>query len=102
MDAELKAMWVSKLRSGEIKQGREQLIDEEGAMCCVGVLGRLLGISDDGLRRRAAYLGASNEADPLAPLDKCGLGIDTRQVLAHMNDKPNTFLEIADYIEKNL
>lgn len=39
MDVELKAEWVKRLRSGEIKQGKNVLHRvEDGTQCCLGVL----------------------------------------------------------------
>lgn len=38
MDANLKAQWLTALRSGEYKQGKFALRDSEGGYCCLGVL----------------------------------------------------------------
>lgn len=38
MDAEIKAEWLKRLRSGEIPQAATVLQDEEGGRCCLGVL----------------------------------------------------------------
>ena len=96
MDKELKAKWVAELRSGAIKQGHGKLLDESGAMCCIGVLGRICGISDAALmehatRVRGEGLEALNALEGEHPWD-----------LAAMNDQGDTFAEIADYIEANL
>lgn len=38
MPKELKEKWTAALRSGEYKQGKGVLRDENGAYCCMGVL----------------------------------------------------------------
>lgn len=38
MNPEVKAQWLSALRSGEWPQGRDELNDGEGRYCCLGVL----------------------------------------------------------------
>ena len=44
MNPEIKASWTGRLRSGEIKQGREYL-GRGDARCCLGVLCDLAGIA---------------------------------------------------------
>jgi hypothetical protein len=38
MDAKVKELWVKALRSGEYRQGHGYLHNEDGEMCCLGVL----------------------------------------------------------------
>lgn len=107
MDQELKAKWIAALRSGDIKQARGELLNEKGEMCCVGVLGRLLGITDEALYQWRGFLGGCANSPGLDPLDKVGLPFGEIARLAGMNDgsggKPaNSFAEIAAHIEANL
>jgi hypothetical protein len=108
MDQELKAKWVAALRSGEIKQAEGHLLTEDGAMCCLGVLGSVLGIPREDLAHWSTYLGAQGKSAPtLQPLDDCGLSLEARSRLADKNDGTNgqskhSFSEIADFIEGNL
>lgn len=102
MNKTLKTKWVKALRSGKIKQGKGALLDEKGSMCCVGVLGRICGISDKALLENASSLTGGL----LEPLEVLG---DRAWILAAMNDgtgrfadDPQTFKKIADYIEANL
>lgn len=38
MKTEIKKKWIEALRSGEYKQGRRMLKDNQGKFCCLGVL----------------------------------------------------------------
>ncbi|BAU40152.1 hypothetical protein [Ralstonia phage RSP15] len=38
MNPRIKAKWLAALRSGEYKQGQEQLRDDQNNFCCLGVL----------------------------------------------------------------
>lgn len=88
MDPELKQKWIAALKSGEYKQGKACLHNEEqGTYCCLGVLNKV-----------AAYG---------YPGDNAGLGdeLDARvqNQLMHMNDsKGYSFEGIANWIEENL
>lgn len=97
MDQELKAKWVAELRSGSIKQGKRKLLAEDGAMCCIGVLGRICGIPDAILVERATYL----RGEKLEAMNNVLPG-EFPWDLAEMNDGGKTFAEIADYIEAKL
>ena len=100
MEAELKAKWLAALRSGEYKQGMGFLFNAvEGCYCCLGVLNICAGKSApeiDGL--------AIGDTDRLiypgdGPEDSDG---DHVMKLMRMNDSGSSFVEIADWIEKNL
>jgi hypothetical protein len=41
MKADVKALWVAALRSGQYRQGRSQLTNEANEDCCLGVLCKL-------------------------------------------------------------
>lgn len=104
LDKVLKRKWLAALRSGQFRQGRGCLKtaytfagakDGEMAFCCLGVLNE---ISDKVLR-------SSDGAELLSPAS-CGITRATQKKLANLNDgidvKPQTFSQIADYIEANL
>ena len=102
MDKELKAKWVAALRSGEYRQAHGQLWDGTDGYCCIGVLCRLQGATDQLLR-----LNRMNVAPEELPNE--GLSTYMRSNLATMNDgiiatgrQPVTFAQIADYIEANV
>lgn len=101
MDAELKAKWVSALRSGQYQQHRDgTLYDRKtGAYCCLGVLAQVSGLmlDLDGKPRSAGHL--SHDYDVVSE--------DHQRTLWRMNDgydmeKRRNFSEIADWIEANL
>lgn len=100
MNKRLKAKWVKALRSGEIKQARAALLTESGGMCCIGVLGRLCGLSDKFLLENAGAVGG------------VGFGALEREIPRHvvdilveMNDGKKwhgwrSFKQIAAYIAR--
>lgn len=82
MDAQLKAKWVTALRSGDYQQTKNTLQDRIG-FCCLGVLNEVRG--------------AIQSYNNLPRL------VGNWEVLARMNDEQGkSFAEIADYIEGNL
>lgn len=104
MNKQLKTKWVKALRSGTIKQGRGGLLDAKGRMCCIGVLGRIRGLSDKTLLKCADSLSGEG----LKKLEFLG---DEARRLAAMNDgtryngglpKKHNFKQIAAWIEANL
>lgn len=107
MDAKLKADWVKALRSGEYRQARGLLKDTTGGFCCLGILCKVTGleIRDDGF----GVVGAdtiTNTAMYQPIFDILG-GHSKSSQLSTRNDgtssmRPQTFPEIADYIEGNL
>lgn len=52
MDKKLKTKWVTALRSGEYRQGGGQLLGSDGTYCCLGVLCRVAGATEDEIRLR--------------------------------------------------
>lgn len=105
MHADTKAKWCAALRSGDYQQGRRVLCDNEGKMCCLGVLydivngnwsesphGKQYKRTDKGWH---GYLGA----DLLRSLD---ITNEQEEDLVVKNDTGATFNEIADWIEQNL
>lgn len=51
MPADWKKKWVDALRSDEFKQGRGNLCNNDGSMCCLGVLQHLYDIETYGESR---------------------------------------------------
>lgn len=115
MDPELKAKWIKALRSGEYQQAREALrsvtTGDTVAYCCLGVLCTMIaGIewtADDALYRDK--YNDTHDADGELPgpvKEIAGINHQAEIQLIGMNDgkdtRPHSFLEIADWIEKNL
>jgi hypothetical protein len=96
MDATLKAKWVKALRSGEIKQAKGTLLEDGGAMCCLGVLAT---IQDCDLSKLDVW---DRKTTKLPHGFNAGISAKTREALAVKNDGGSPFPEIADYIEEHL
>lgn len=100
MNPEIKAKWVKALRSKRYKQAEGTLRDDEGAMCCLGVLGTVQRIDWDGVDDFVT--------ETLPEGFNAGLTKRQRNRLAKMNDgtgsggRRYSFKEIADYIEAKL
>lgn len=118
MNQEIKTQWVEALRSGEYKQGKAKLkqIDRgEAQHCCLGVLceiAKTQGIVTDlvtarfdhidlefyafetGDDRREGYL-------PTAVREWSGLDLLAQERLAGLNDRGESFEEIAGVIERD-
>lgn len=109
LDPEFKAKWTAALRSGEYKQGRSCLRNDDYEYCCLGVACHL-AIGDI---PKGYYFIPGSEALAESDLPKIPpmlLGsAGVPGLLAQMNDgagewagKPQTFLQIADWIDANL
>jgi len=97
MDAQLKAKWVEALRSGKYQQTTNYLKSDNG-YCCLGVLCDIQGADFDAIKEEFGSLSlAYNPKQYLGKVDEL-----ISHDLAQMNDNGKSFLEIADYIEKNL
>ena len=110
LDPSVKEKWVKALRSGEFKQGTGNLFYDK-AYCCLGVVCKLSGISDDSLH----YKGMPASLDIKLrnklpnffrqnPEDEHGNRIDNNIInkLAGFNDEGKSFNWIAGYIERYL
>jgi hypothetical protein len=128
LDPELKARWVSELRSGKYKQGTGNLkVKADGVCehCCLGVLCEI--IAPEGFNEPEyhgvvmhSFNGGKSKQDMYPNQNKMieiGLYPSAFKKLAEMNDgdesydykksrrknvQRHTFKQIADYIEKNL
>lgn len=101
MDPVLKAKWVAALRSGKHEQGHNQMIDQNGGMCCLAVLRHVVDPEDRCSRNNA------NQMPTHELLAEVGLAEDDAINLATRNDgnggyHQHTFIEIADHIEAHL
>lgn len=107
MQVELKTKWLEKLRSGEYKQGKFSLRNQDDEFCCLGVLCDIIS-PDEWVKRqneedkpRFMFRGQMEIIDfPMA--GEIGLPDDVRRRAVRMNDEGKTFVEIADYLETNL
>lgn len=110
MNQEIKAKWVTALRSGEYKQGIGMLRRENGDFCCLGVLCDLHSKEtgtewETDSHDKTSYLNKSGSL----PID---VGVWANMTsdyytslwrLISMNDTQNcNFKEISEYIEKVL
>lgn len=106
MNTEAKKLWVEALRSGEYKQTKHLLHDDEG-YCCLGVLCEVTRSNtkvpvdyDVSTNRITGYSLWDDQTDVS---EWSEIPRDTQWYLAGMNDdKDKTFAEIADYIEEHL
>lgn len=111
MKSELKERWIAALRSGEYKQTREYLCDEQG-WCCLGVLCNLVDKNrwssppEERETYALEYCFGDNRYDHEFPdedwLVDIGLIPSLARDLAYKNDSYETFSNIADYIEENV
>lgn len=116
MDQTLKAKWVEALRSGKYRQGKGRLRDDEDRMCCLGVCAdifapsgwrrlraesRWFSYSDGDALRYCRLPDSTREALGLTGEQENGL-IDRNDGTGGFTGNPQTFEQIADYIEQNL
>lgn len=111
MNPDVKAKWVSALRSGEYKQARRELKSETNRFCCLGVLCDLHSKTTGDLwSDGGAYLG-ENALLPEKVRAWAGLGSryggavsisSTCKALTTHNDCGLSFEKIADAIEAQL
>jgi hypothetical protein len=100
LPVEFKAKWIAALRSGEYKQGEGELHNpHRDTYCCLGVAGRIAGVSAEDLRRDGFLKKEMSNSIPYCLVNDNG----TVSRLIAMNDSEGkSFSEIADYIESNL
>lgn len=124
MDTDIKARWVSALRSGDYKQGKG-LLRKDDKFCCLGVLCELavaagvIGFEvnadpdDDDQYDGATHIYGEGENVHYLPDEVVTwAGIEYfnpvvpvgtfRKQLAQINDEGRPFSEIADLIEEHL
>lgn len=113
---EVRAEWVKRLRSGKYMQGtgalrRTPVLSEQDKFCCLGVLCEIAveqGVIPPPARNGAAGSWNYGPSDaipayvtmpPPKVLQWAGLGQMSANLLASLNDKGETFGEIAKRIE---
>jgi hypothetical protein len=111
MQKTIKKQWVKALRSGKYEQAQERLLDDNGKMCCLGVL---CDIAFDGEwdKEFGAWVMFPDDENldrtdggelPMSMLDSIGMDLNDQEKLITLNDEDGfTFAQIADYIEANL
>ncbi len=109
MDAEWKRKWVSALRSGEYKQGRYRLMEDNGSFCCLGVLTDLVVKESEGKYRWDDDSGFTydqgvlpGEVTDIVGLYSCDPYVKETTLSSWNDDKGADFNQIADLIEKHL
>lgn len=94
--------WTAALRSDEWKQGRGQLCNEDGEMCCLGVLYDV-AIDGDWVLSNGRWTADGNSTRLSDDLRKqLGLNVGTQHMLVRQNDSGYSFREIADWIDANI
>ena len=108
---ELKRKWLEALRSGSYEQGRTYLKYTEfsrqrNSWCCLGVLCKVAELKQenrgDGVWVFSSELDSTALLLPLGFRSSIGVTSEQELLLSAMNDHGTSFLEIADWIEKNL
>lgn len=122
MNQDIKRKWVEALRSGEYKQGKGALRDQDDNFCCLGVLCDLaskegvVSVSNSYVESVYDYDGDGGESSwselPYSVTEWAGLESENPRIdyphapvisLAELNDIVKaTFAEIADVIEEQL
>jgi hypothetical protein len=117
MKTDVKALWLTALRSGEYEQGSQRLRRADNTYCCLGVLCDIAvkagvipepetpGFRDSyeyGVNSNTAFL--PDEVARWADVDRFGQFTSNGQHfdLAQSNDDGATFETIANLIEKHL
>ena len=98
MNQELKARWITALRSGVYKQGKGRLRSTEDRFCCLGVL--------YDLERRGGWIPTAGgyeteetNSDLFVPVEL--LDGNVQYTLTKSNDSGDSFKEIADWLEQH-
>lgn len=122
MKADLKAKWLTALRSDKYTQGQGFLRGGDDTFCCLGVLCEVAGFEwrdpteEDDEAAGVFVTGESDGSEHLNHDEYVALGLDDEQAaegdftfsetrstrLSQMNDDGSDFSEIADWIEENV
>jgi hypothetical protein len=96
---ELRAAWVAALRSGEYKQGVNNLRTPDGEYCCLGVAGKIIGLSDDLLGDWTEDEYPYDTIQQAFGLSDCLGAYAEGQLYSHNDHDGLTFSQIADIID---
>jgi hypothetical protein len=105
MKQDIKAKWISALRSGEYEQGK-QALKLDHTFCCLGVLCDIHS-KETGTEWKDGYYNESRSFLPRAVIywaeleENPNIYYNTMS-LSSLNDSGSTFLQIADLIEAQL
>ena len=106
MNQEIKQKWLKALRSGKYKQGRRILRNKQNEFCCLGVLCDIVNVEwvEDEELFRASYKSSISGGYLVYGLAKdLDIYWGSEHRLMNMNDaEDRSFVEIADWIERNL
>lgn len=118
MTPELKVAWIAALRSGEFAKGREKLFDQpSNTYCCLGVLCRVADptktpyefVTEILRRKENEYADFQDDEFPETVQDEIGLPNDVQTDAIRRNDggdslrdNPQSFAQIADWLEEVL
>jgi len=102
MNTEIKDKWITALRSGQYKQGKHRLRDND-KFCCLGVLCDVVDKTKwEDTEFGIGYMGETHVM-PENLAKSVNLSHIDCSFLAGLNDyKEYTFDQIADYIQQNL
>jgi len=104
LNPDFKERWIEALSSGKYNQGENSLY-EDGNYCCLGVACIVEGLTIRDIERRPYITKSMSSSPSLSVLSKASITStsDLDYVIAEMNDeKGMSFLDIANWIEKNL
>lgn len=113
LPVKFKDKWLKALRSGKYEQGSGKLC-KNGKYCCVGVAGKIQGLSDDTMFDKGIFSDSWDFDNPsrverLIPNALWGSSGENKiiQALIRMNDgvcgvKKHSFKQIANWIETHL
>lgn len=106
MNQEIKKKWLEALRSGKYKQGAGYLRRRDESYCCLGVLCDIVepeNWEENHLMNDTAWFhaGQTEQMNP-AVRRECEITFNQAWTLMSMNDRGNTFNNIANWIETNL
>lgn len=105
---QFKTKWLKALRSGEFKQGKYDLRNNNDEYCCLGVAAKISGascITGKSFITKGEKIRGTKKIPTLLKGGNWGYDDDYNEVvkkLSEMNDKGKTFKQIAAWIDKNL
>jgi len=102
-----KKNWMSALRSKKYKQTTKQVCRDEKdgshTFCCIGVGGMVCGYSTDDIGRSGILsIGLKKVPRSFGEPDLQGHLIDMNDGRGEYKDNPQSFEQIADWVEVNL
>jgi hypothetical protein len=93
-------LWVQKLRSGKIKQARNEWVTQNGRFCCLTVLNEKVRRRNPLLRGEVQGIQFVNEYEKLDKLLRNTFGAGIQYFVGLNDNKELSFSQIADIIEE--